>query len=245
MAAIRRHIAGRIVNDQTRPSVTPLADRTWVALLVVLPVPLTMAFFAAHALLIGRPAEGYGLPMAYLVYGLASAAAVFGLYAVLSPEERAGVFRFDRPSARELAWALAAFVVGLGVFQLTSRVSAVLGFEMGGLSYSLAEPTTFVVVAVGAVIIAPITEEILYRGFVLGALLARGVGVVGAVALMTGVFALIHLPNFGVAGTIFISVWGLLPALLRLRFDNLSGAVVMHMLNNAFAYLLVVGLGLI
>ncbi len=61
---------------------------------------------------------------------------------------------------------------------------------------------------------------------------------------MTALFALIHLPNFGVAGTIFISAWGLLPAILRLRYDNLSGAVLMHALNNLFAYVVVVAAGL-
>jgi len=59
-------------------------------------------------------------------------------------------------------------------------------------------------------VLAPVTEEILYRGLVLGALTSRGFGPVSATVLMTALFALIHLPNFGVAGTIFISAWGLL-----------------------------------
>ncbi|KPN31070.1 hypothetical protein SY89_01812 [Halolamina pelagica] len=40
---------------------------------------------------------------------------------------------------------------------------------------------------------------------------------------MTLLFAVIHLPNFGVAGTVFIAVWGFLPAILRLRYENLTG----------------------
>jgi membrane protease YdiL (CAAX protease family) len=233
------------VHERTRPEVASLKDRTWLVLAVaVLPVPLTMVFFIVHSIVTGTPSDAYGLPMAYLVYGLANVVTVGGLYALLSRDERAAVFRFARPSVTELGWAGAAFVVGLGVYQLTSRVSAVFGYELQGLSYSLTTPSTIAIIVVGAVIIAPITEEILYRGLVLGTLLSRGFGAVSAVAIMTGLFALIHLPNFGAAGTLFISVWGVLPALIRLRFDNLSGAVLMHGLNNAFAYLVVVGLGL-
>jgi hypothetical protein len=182
--------------------------------------------------------------MAYLLYGLANVLTVAWLYVLLSGDERAAVFRISRPSRSELGWAVVAFVVGLGVYQLTSRASAALGYQLRGLSYSLSDPTTLVIVVLGAVIIAPVTEEILYRGLVLGVLLSRGIGVVSAVVIMTVIFALIHLPNFGVAGTLFISVWGFLPVILRLRFDNLSGAITMHGLNNVFAYLVVVGLGL-
>lgn len=202
-----------------------------------------MVFFIIHSVVTGTPHAAYGLPMAYLIYGLANIATVGGLYALLSGDEREAVFRFARPSVTELSWAVAAFVVGLGVYQLTSRVSAGLGYELQGLSYSLTTPSTMAIIVIGAVVIAPITEEILYRGLILGVLLSRGFGAVSAVAIMTGLFALIHLPTFGVAGTVFISVWGVLPALIRLRFNNLSGAVLMHMLNNVFAYLVVVGLG--
>ena len=65
-----------------------------------------------------------------------------------------------------------------------------------------------------------------------------------AVVIMTVIFALIHLPNFGVAGTLLISVWGVLPAILRLQFDDLSGAITMHGLNNVYTYLVAVSLDL-
>lgn len=236
---------GRIVDNEVRAAVSSLEDRSWLLLAIaVLPVPLTSAFFIGHSIATGTPSDAYGLPMAYLLYGLASVVIVGGLYVLLSPDERAAVFRLSRPSRTELGWAVVGFAVGLGVYEVTSRVSAALGYEFQGLSYSLSDPTTVAIVILGAVIIAPITEEILYRGLILGVLLSRGFGVVSAIVTMTVIFALIHLPNFGVAGTLFISVWGLLPAILRLRFDDLSGAIMMHGLNNVFGYLVVVGLGL-
>ena len=233
------------VHDRISTGVTPLEDRKWLVFLIaVLPVPITTVFFIIHSIVTGTPREAYGLPLAYLIYGLANVVTVGVLYTLLSNEERTAVFRFTRPSITECGWTIAAFLGGLGVYQLTSRVSALLGYNLQGLSYSLTSPETVAIIAIGAVIIAPITEEILYRGLILGTLLARGYGVITAVVLMTVIFALVHLPNFGVAGTLFISVWGLLPALLRLRFDNLSGAVFMHMFNNIFTYLVVVGFGL-
>ncbi len=232
------------VADGVRSGVSTLADRSWLFLTVaVLPVPLTFVFFIGHSVATGTASNEYGLPMAYLLYGFSSLVTIGAVYALLNPEERPAVFRISRPSPSELGWATIAFGVGLGVYQLTSRLTAALGYELQGLSYTLSDPMTVGIIVIGAVIIAPITEEILYRGLVLGVLLANGLGVVSAVALMTGIFALIHLPNFGVAGTLFISVWGLLPAMLRLRFDDLSGPITMHMLNNMFAYLIVVGLG--
>lgn len=232
------------VHEALRPTVDPLADRTWVLLgLAAVPLPLTIALFVVHSVATGTPRSGYGLPMAYLVYGVANLVTVGVLYVVLTPAERNAVFRFERPSLREIGWAVVAFVVGLGVYQATSALNASLGFELQGLSYSLASPSTAAIVVVGAVVLAPLTEEVLYRGVVLGTLLSRGFGTVAAVGLMTLLFALLHLPNFGVAGTVFISVWGVLPAILRVRFDDLSGAVLMHALNNAFAYVVAVGLG--
>lgn len=234
-----------IVADSVRPGVSSLGDRSWLVLgAAVLPVPLTSVLFLGHSIATGTPSDAYGLPMAYLLYGLANVVTVGTVYVLLSREERTAVFRISRPPATELGWAVVAFGAGLGVYQLTSRVSAALGYELEGLSYSLNDPTALAMVVIGAVVIAPITEEVLYRGFILGILVARGFGLVRSVVLMTVIFAVIHLPNFGVAGTLFVSVWGLLPAILRLRFDNLSGAIAMHGFNNAFAYLVVVGLGL-
>lgn len=246
MASINTETAfGRIVDNEVRAAVSSLEDRSWLLLAIaVLPVPLTSAFFIGHSIATGTPTDTYGAPMAYLLYGLASVVTVGGLYVFLSPDERAAVFRLSRPSGTELGWAVIGFVVGLGVYEVTSRVSVALGYEVQGLSYSLSDPTTLAIIHFGAVIVAPITEEILYRGLILGVLLSRGFGVVSAVVIMTAIFAMIHLPNFGIAGTLFVSVWGLLPAILCLRFDNLSGAITMHGLNNVFAYLVVVGLGL-
>lgn len=224
--------------------VGPLGNRLGTVLIItLLPVPLVSLLYAVHSIATGTPPDAYSMPSGYLFYGIVNLGVVGLLYVLLTPSQRRQVFVFKRPSLVEIGAAITAFVLGLGVFQLTNRVSLFLGYELQGLSYSLGNSTAFVAVLLGAVILAPVTEEILYRGLVLGTLVSRGFGPVSATLLMTGLFAVIHLPNFGVAGTIFISVWGVLPAVLRLRYDNLTTPVLMHGLNNFFAYVIVIWAG--
>jgi len=217
-----------------------LGDRLGTILAIVaVPVPLVWLLYAAVDAVLGTQST-LGLPVNYLVYGIVNLGVVVVVYRLLGPEQRTTVFRFERPSLRETGAAVVAFGLGLAVFPLIARLNAALGYQTQGMSYSLSDPTTLLVVIVGTVVLAPITEEILYRGLVLGALTSSGFGSISAAVIMTVLFALMHLPNFGVGGSIFISVWGLLPAALRLRYDNLSGATMMHVLNNLFAYVVFV-----
>jgi len=234
-----RTVGTRGVPDRARID-DSLGERLWTVLAIVaLPVPVVWLFYVAIETVVDTTAV-LQLPVNYLVYGVVNLGVVALVYWLLSPDHRATVFAFERPSLRETGAAVLTFLFGLAVFPLVSQLNAALGYQMAGMSYSLSDPTALVVVVVGAVVLAPVTEEILYRGLVLGALRSRGLGSVSAAVLMTALFALMHLPNFGVGGTIFVSVWGLLPAALRLRYENLSGAVLMHVLNNLFAYVLVV-----
>jgi len=222
----------------------PLGGRFGTVLAItLLPVPLVSLLYTAHSVLTDTPTEAYSLTSGYLFYGIVNLLVVGLLYWLLTPDQRAAVFIFEWPSLNETAAAAVAFVAGLGVYQVTAQLNAFLGYQLQGLSYSLTDTGAVLAILVGAVVLAPITEEILYRGLVLGALTSRGFGPVRATVLMTALFALIHLPNFGVAGTIFISAWGFLPAILRLRYENLSGAVLMHATNNLFAYVVVVAAG--
>ncbi|MFC6793348.1 type II CAAX prenyl endopeptidase Rce1 family protein [Halobaculum halobium] len=179
-----------------------------VLTITLLPVPIVSALYASHRLLAGTPEAGGSGALSYLIYGCVNLLVVAILYVILTPKRRESVFVFHRPSAGEVAGSLGAFLAGLGVYQVTARVNAVLGVQMSGFSYSLNDPMTVFAVVAGAVVLAPVTEEILYRGLVLGALTDRGIGSVSATVVMTALFAVIHLPNFGVGGTIFISAWG-------------------------------------
>lgn len=135
-----------------------------------------------------------------------------------------------------------AVVVGLAVYQVTTTVTLAFGYEMSGLSYSLSDPATLAIVVAGPVLLGPWAEELLYRGLMLGGLLARGWSPVVAAATIIAVFGVIHIPLFGVAGGVFVTVWSVLPTALRLRYDDLTGPGLLHVANNAFAYLVAVAL---
>jgi membrane protease YdiL (CAAX protease family) len=207
-----------------------------------LPVPLAILFGVGYEMLTGTTAETtIGQNIAY---GVASVLVVGGVYWLLSARERAAVFRFERPSSTELTWTLVSFPLGVGTFLGASAVAGALGFEMGGYEYTLSDPVTAGAVVFGAVLVAPFAEEVLFRGFVLGSLLGRGWSpvVAGGVAILA--FGLLHVALLGIAGVIAMVAWSVFPTMLRLRFNNLTGAWMLHLVNNIWAYLGVVALGL-
>ncbi|WP_135854473.1 CPBP family intramembrane glutamic endopeptidase [Halorussus salinus] len=225
--------------------VASLEGRSLVAVGAVLAVmPVTLLVFAVVGGLTGTGPNEFDLPSVFLLYGLANLAVLGGAYAVLSPAERRAAFPLRRPTGRELLAVAAAFVVGLGVFEVTTAVTSSFGYEVSGLSYSLSDPATLAAVVVGPVLLGPWVEELLYRGLLLGGLLARGWSPLAAAAGTILVFGAIHVPFFGVAGGVFVTVWSLLPTALRLRYGDLTGPSLLHAANNAFSYLVVVALGM-
>ncbi len=83
-----------------------------------------------------------------------------------------------------------------------------------------------------AVIMAPVVEEVTFRGVALGALIARGLSPVGAVVLSSVAFAFIHLQYSPAAmGVVFVTGVGL--AVLRLLSGSVGVAIVAHAAANA------------
>lgn len=86
------------------------------------------------------------------------------------------------------------------------------------------------------VLVAPIFEEVWFRGFMLRGLAASRVGAGGAILLSAIFWALLHLhyDSFGVA-TIF--VFGLILGAAQVRTGSLYVPIAMHALNNTLATL--------
>jgi membrane protease YdiL (CAAX protease family) len=105
---------------------------------------------------------------------------------------------------------------------------------------SLTAITSIAVLFLGSVVVAPIAEEILYRGVFLGIVLERGYGPVIAGVGSLVVFAGIHVFTAGLGGVVNAFLLGVLLTTLRLWFDNLVGAWLMHMLNNLLEFLIAV-----
>ena len=89
---------------------------------------------------------------------------------------------------------------------------------------------SFLLLTLGAVIIAGISEEILFRGF-LQKSFENSVSRIRAVILSSLVFSLMHLsPQL-----LQIFLLGVLLGYIALRTDSLYPSIVLHMINNAIA----------
>ncbi len=82
------------------------------------------------------------------------------------------------------------------------------------------------------VLLAPVIEEITFRGVALGALLSRNVGPIAAVILSSAAFALIHM-QYSPAALLVVFISGIGFAILRLVSGTVSVPIVAHAVANA------------
>lgn len=235
-------LAERLPKHALKRTAAPLDDRLVIGLVVAaLPVPLSIAIGTVYSGLVGIPepnAAGKNI-----IYGVTSLLAIGAVYYLFSERERAVAFRFHRPSRSEIAWAAVCFPLGSVAYLSGSAIAEAAGLSLGGYEYSLSDPVVVGAIVFGAVIVAPLAEEILFRGVLLGGLIGRGVTSIMAGCVTILAFGLIHIAILGVAGVIATSLWAVFPTLLRLRFNNLTGAWLLHLVNNVWGYLVVVVIG--
>lgn len=144
---------------------------------------------------------------------------------------------FRKMSWRDMAWAFGGLVVGVLSFGLTIPLVQALNLETteGGLKHLAQIP---VGVRIGMALTAGITEEIVFRGYPIERLntLTGHLGLSAAIAYL--VFVLLHVPIWGLGGAIQIGVWSLVITLLYVKRRNLPACILMHVLNDAYAFVL-------
>lgn len=89
----------------------------------------------------------------------------------------------------------------------------------------------FVVMAV----VAPISEELLFRGFLFGVLRAKGLSAVWTVAVTSAAFTLVH-TEYDLYDLLHVSIVGALLGWARVRYDSIIPSMTMHALSNAVAF---------
>lgn len=95
-------------------------------------------------------------------------------------------------------------------------------------------PPVLVLRVLGMVVLAPIAEEIVFRGLMYGQLSRTAVGPVGAVAISALAFSALHL-QYGVLGFAFVLVDGLFYGAARAATDSVLLTIGLHALGNAYA----------
>jgi membrane protease YdiL (CAAX protease family) len=120
-------------------------------------------------------------------------------------------------------------------------------FLSDGVGYLLGEPIIppFMVEAyktasflpaflLAIVVVAPIFEEIFFRGFLFQGIRYSPLGPVGAVGITSVIWAVIHL-QYGIYGIATVLALGLLFGIARLKTDSIHLLMVMHSLTSLVA----------
>jgi membrane protease YdiL (CAAX protease family) len=142
-----------------------------------------------------------------------------------------------------VVYAILGYVVVLGIYHLTEIALGAMGVDMfwrGGSGDQLIIAKThldWIVLFVGPVIVSPLTEELVFRGYVLNALLGK-LSVGAAVALSAVIFASVHI-MFGPGLMVYIFLGALVSAYLFIKFKSIYPCILMHLLTNLWAYIIV------
>jgi len=137
----------------------------------------------------------------------------------------------------ELNLIISGLVWGVGVFAVNFATSLAVtqllgeGLYGGIYEYFINYPLTKYVLIASAILLAPIAEELYFRGVLYVSLRAR-LGVLGGAVLSAVVFAAIHgLP----AAFITLLIVGLMLAYVFERYKSLTPAIIAHLVNNSIS----------
>lgn len=152
--------------------------------------------------------------------------------------------RYGRPVFRSLGWRRSNFSLGIA-----AGGGALLGFSLSLLGTALrtprvkspfenlgSTPLSFVLLAIMAVILAPIFEELFFRGF-LQPLLSRTFGAIAGILITAALFGGLHAPEYSWAWqyAFCVSLAGVVFGYLRYRTNSLIPCTVMHGCFNALS----------
>ncbi|MBO4248092.1 CPBP family intramembrane metalloprotease [Halomicrobium sp. IBSBa] len=174
------------------------------------------------------------------VYSLLSALVVVLLLLRLSPTVRAEVFPTQIPKRTEVGAVIAATLVTVLLFDPIGTFIADVFGSGGGTADAFDSSLGAAIFVVSSVAIAPIVEEYLFRGVALDALRSR-YGVATAIVGSSVLFGGIHFLTGGVSVLVSATLSGFLYAGMRVKFENLTGAIVAHHLNNLYWVLTMAG----
>jgi membrane protease YdiL (CAAX protease family) len=157
-----------------------------------------------------------------------------------------GTIALRRPRARDPAYGLVAWVFYFVIYLI---VVAVVSHFVPSLNVNQQQDIGFTNVhgvaqlamtLISLVILPPLTEEIMVRGFLYGSL-KKGMPKLAAVIVTSAIFASAHLPEGGAAGPLYIAaidtfVLSLVLIYLREKTGSLWAGITLHAFKNGVAF---------
>jgi membrane protease YdiL (CAAX protease family) len=144
----------------------------------------------------------------------------------------------------DLLWAGVATMAGMVLFIISNIIADWFGLPpYQGIIYQTDQFANIAIVVLVCVLIGPLGEEILYRGFLLSWLWGRLKNPWAAGLLATIIFAVVHIPGFGLRGALYILLWTPLIAALFINRRCIYPCFEAHLVNNMFAYVLIPRMG--
>lgn len=142
------------------------------------------------------------------------------------------------PSRRELLFAIGCV---LALLVALTAVNSLLGHGSDRFTIetfkSARSPAVIASLFVAIVIAAPIYEEIVFRGFVFQGLSQSFVGVVGAIVLTSGIWAVMH-AQYGWYSIFQVFLFGVLFGWLRWTSGSTLLTIILHVMQNGLSFVL-------
>jgi membrane protease YdiL (CAAX protease family) len=135
------------------------------------------------------------------------------------------------PGPATLAAWVAAFAV---LVALEALLEPLLGFRPARPWEGDYHTAELLVRLAGIVLVAPIAEELIFRGAVFSRLARAELGASGAIAVTAAIFAMLHL-QYGSGAMALILVDGLFYGLARAKTGSVLVPLVCHMIGNSYA----------
>jgi membrane protease YdiL (CAAX protease family) len=152
--------------------------------------------------------------------------------------------RYGQPVFRSLGWRRSSFnlVVAAGGGALLGLSLSLLGTALNTPKVKSpfenlgATPFSFALLALTAIVLAPVFEELFFRGF-LQPLLSRTLGAVAGILITAALFGGLHAPEYSWAWqyAFCVSLAGIVFGYLRYRTNSIIPCTIMHGCFNALS----------
>ena len=168
--------------------------------------------------------------------GIANVLTVMAIYGYLKVQGVAD--EVADPGDMSLMIVLIALVAAIVAVALATFMTGLLAMMFGPQGLSVSDSFTHQLQAsrraeilFAVVLVAPFAEEFVYRGLVMGVLLARGWSPFSAAGLSAVIFAIQHI-QYGWIGILVVMMYGMVLGVLRVASGGLFLPIMAHLFIN-------------